>query len=374
MLFAYINLAIVFHCLIFGIFFLIRTKEGIGRANFPLGLFLIFLSVISLSFALKSTGWIYDFPYLIDLDWAVGFWLAPLYLWYVREMTGEKLMYNWKQYALLIPGLLVLCYYAKFHFKSSEEQLAYIDLIQSVYIQDYQISDWLFYPYIQTFFIYVIVLLYRRKDKISGVFKDNCLWLLKYTIMLLAFGFFGAGIYLLPLPPSPLFVDILPLVSSVLYVMIIYRFLGQKWNSASFEDGGLKEHKPKYTNSSLDEEEALRLNEELCRIMEQNKLYLQPDLTLQTLAREINVKHHHLSQIINQQHRKNFSDFVNDYRVKEARKMIIENGHLKLEAIGYESGFNTKATFNTAFKKITGCTPSEFRKKRAGKDVKTYNI
>jgi|GEM_PF-1518787 len=372
MLFAYINLAIVFHCLIFGIFFLIRTKEGIGRANFHLGLFLIFLSVISLSFALKSTGWIYDFPYLIDLDWAVGFWLAPLYLWYVREMTGEKLMYNWKQYALLIPGLLMFCYYAKFYFKSPEDQLAYIDLIQSDYILDYQICDWLFYPYIQTFFIYVISMLYRRKDKVSGVFRDNCLWLLKYTIMLLAFGFFGAAIYLLPL--APLYIDILPLVSSVLYVMIIYRFLGQKWDGVSFEDGGLKESKPKYTNSSLDEEEALRLNDELCRVMEQNKPYLKSDLTLQALAGEVRVKPHHLSQIINQYHQKNFSDFVNDYRVKEAQRMIVENSHFKLEAIGYESGFNTKATFNTAFKKVTGGTPSEFRKKEQEKEVKTYNI
>jgi AraC-like DNA-binding protein len=373
MLLTYINLAVIFHCLILGIFFYSRSKEGIGRTNFYLGSFLILIAEISFSFAMKSTGWIFKFPYLVDLDWAAGFWLAPFYLWYAKEMTGERIEFNWKQYSLLLPGCIAFIYFSKFYFKTAEEQLAYLVLIQKyTYIEEYQIADLLFYSYILVYFSYVIVLLYRRKNKVSGIFRSNCIWLLKYSIMVLFFGFLSAVINIFSLPQ--IYLDMVPMISGVLYMVLIYRFVIQSGKYVPFEEGGLKEQKTKYTNSNLEVEDALRVNEDLRLVMEQDKLYLMPDLTLQVLSKEVNVKPHHLSQIINQYHQKNFSDFVNDYRVKEAQRLIVQNVNLKLEAIGYDSGFNTKATFNAAFKKIIGCTPSEYRKKEQEKEVKTYNI
>lgn len=106
-------------------------------------------------------------------------------------------------------------------------------------------------------------------------------------------------------------------------------------------------------------------HEQLVSIMQQEKFYLNQDLNLQTLADKMELSSGYLSQIINQYEQKNFFDFVNGYRV-EAVKEKIHNPdyqHLNLLGIALESGFKSKSTFNLAFKKLTGQTPSAFKKK-----------
>ena len=368
MLIPLIDLVIVFHCLIFGLFFLFR-KGGIGKSNRYLAILLFLLTIISLPFAIKPTGLIFHVPYMVDLEWAAGFLFAPFYLWFVREMTGERMIFNWKELLHLLPACIALLYFSKFYFKSSEEQMEYIRLVQSTYIEDYFIADAIFYSYIQGYFIYVIILLYKRKTKLSGIYLDNLYWLRKYTILLLSFGFFGAIVFLLPLPQ--IYVDILPLASASLYLVMIYRFLQQSGKRIEEESPLVaeegKESKLKYSGSNLNPEEAERLNIDLQKLMLDDKVFLQPELTLKSLAQLLKVSAHHLSQVINQYHGKNFSDFVNAFRIQEAQKIILENTQLKLEAVGYECGFNTKTTFNAAFKKYTGFTPSEFRKNHSQK-------
>jgi AraC-like DNA-binding protein len=361
MILTYINLAVVAHCLLFGLFFLIKRKDGIGHTNIHLGILLILLSIISFSFALKSTGWIYDLPYLIDLDWAAGFWIIPVYKNYMKEMCGEKLEYDKNMAFQFLPGLIAFLYFSRFYFKSAEGQRAYIDLIQSTYLPEYEVADVVFYTYAISSFGYMIYWLYTRKSQLSGVYKKNAAWLLNFILFSLSLGVLGASIYMFKLPQ--LFIDLLPLSSASLYCCLIYRSIGAQKAYVAASEADWQEPKPKYTTSNLDLDEAIKLNNELQTVMEVNKPYLKSDLTLQALSQEIKIKPHYLSQIINQCHQKNFSDFVNFYRVKEAQRLILQNSNLKIEAIGYESGFNTKATFYAAFKKVSGCTPSEYRKK-----------
>src|SRR5690606_19209305 len=116
MILAYIDLPIVFHCLVFSIFFFFR-KGGIGRSNILLGILLILISFISIPFALKPTGWLFQFP-LVDMEWPAGFLFGPFYLWFVREMTGEKIPFTKKELLLTIPAILSLLYFSKFYFLS----------------------------------------------------------------------------------------------------------------------------------------------------------------------------------------------------------------------------------------------------------------
>lgn len=372
MLLPLLDLAIVFHCLIFGVFFLLR-KGGIGHTNFYLGVLLILLGLLSLQFALKPTGWIFDFPYLVDLEWAAGFLFVPIYIWYVREMTGEKIKFNWREAMHLVPGILAFVYFSKYYFKTREEQLEYLKLIQSTYIIDYEIGDALFYPYLQGSLIYCIVMLYRRQGQVTGIYLNNLRWLKTFTFIVLGFVFLGAAIYFLKLPQ--IYIDAFPLCSASVYFMLIYRFLQQSGSDfATLPPSLPKEQKPKYSGSNLSEEEADRLNTDLQNFMKEQQPYLNPNLTLQSLAQEIKTSSHYLSQVINQYHQKNFPDFINSFRIEAAKRMILENELLKLEAIGYECGFNTKSTFNHTFKKFTGLTPGEYRKKEAEKDVQIYKI
>ncbi len=96
----------------------------------------------------------------------------------------------------------------------------------------------------------------------------------------------------------------------------------------------------------------------------ENKYYLNPEITIKSLANLMQVNRNGLSHSINKGFDKNFNDFINELRVDEVKR-ILDNQthtHLTLLGIGLESGFNSKASFNRAFKKFTGQTPSEYHR------------
>ncbi|WP_296621423.1 AraC family transcriptional regulator [Marivirga sp.] len=101
--------------------------------------------------------------------------------------------------------------------------------------------------------------------------------------------------------------------------------------------------------------------EQLYNYMNSHKPYLEEALTLQDLAAKTEIPAKRLSLLINQKIGKHFFDFINDYRIEESKKLLQES-ELTIQQIMYEVGFNSKSSFNTAFKKNTSLTPSIFRK------------
>ena len=98
--------------------------------------------------------------------------------------------------------------------------------------------------------------------------------------------------------------------------------------------------------------------------MEQQKPYRDASLTLVSMAQKLSISVAYLSQIINKSFNQNFNDFINSYRIKESKELLLNpsDGRKNILQIAYEVGFNSKTTFNSAFKKFTGVTPSEFKK------------
>lgn len=111
-------------------------------------------------------------------------------------------------------------------------------------------------------------------------------------------------------------------------------------------------------------EEKSRLNEFLLK----EEPYLDTELSLGKLAKMLNLTSHQLSYIINNGFNQNFNGFINKFRVEKAKKLLVEDRKLdtySIIGIAFDSGFNSKTSFNTAFKKITGQTPSEFKNTRS---------
>jgi len=117
----------------------------------------------------------------------------------------------------------------------------------------------------------------------------------------------------------------------------------------------------RYANKKIDEQQAVALTAKLDRMISEGALYKNPDLKLNDLASKMGISGHQLSQLLNDNLGKSFAAYINEYRVNEACQMIANQQHIKLEAIGYEVGFNSKSTFYTTFKKHKSTTPTLYK-------------
>ncbi|MEP1097351.1 MAG: helix-turn-helix domain-containing protein [Cyclobacteriaceae bacterium] len=128
----------------------------------------------------------------------------------------------------------------------------------------------------------------------------------------------------------------------------------------------------KYVNSQIPPSAMEDLLSETNAHMYEYQSYLNPDLTLNDLARELSMQPRKLSQVINQGFNKSFSDFVNEFRVEKSKELLksLTDERTTVQEVMYQSGFNSKSTFNLAFKRLTGTTPMKFRNQYSQEEVR----
>lgn len=124
--------------------------------------------------------------------------------------------------------------------------------------------------------------------------------------------------------------------------------------------------KKRYKQSLLKSEDITKYVTKLEQVMRDDKLYLNPNLSLKNIAFYLELPTNYVSQLLNQGFNKNFSEYVNTFRINEFKERVIleENKDLTIMAIAYDSGFNSKTVFNTFFKKAEGVTPNTYLKIR----------
>jgi ligand-binding sensor domain-containing protein/AraC-like DNA-binding protein len=130
------------------------------------------------------------------------------------------------------------------------------------------------------------------------------------------------------------------------------------------KDNEENEEKIKYKSSSLTPEFALECEKKLKHLMEVEKVYRDEQISLQSLAQKIPTKPYILSQVLNERLNRSFYDFINYYRIEEAKKILKSQrkAHLKITVVGEEVGFNTTTVFYKVFKEYTGMTPRQYKK------------
>ena len=111
----------------------------------------------------------------------------------------------------------------------------------------------------------------------------------------------------------------------------------------------------------IDQEEFDRLNQRLTALMEEDKVYRNPDISLESLASQLAISRHLLSQLLNNNLNQNFYQYINNYRIQDACEMLRDNKPFSIEAIGYEVGFNSRSSFFSSFKKLKGMTPARYQ-------------
>ncbi|MDY8136089.1 helix-turn-helix domain-containing protein [Aquimarina sp. 2201CG5-10] len=162
-----------------------------------------------------------------------------------------------------------------------------------------------------------------------------------------------------------IFVNVLPVYAlgaiSFSILIFVIAFLAIK------REGVFKAQNPrKYANSKITFEQGMFYLEKLKKIIEEEKLYLDTQLTLKKLSIKLNISPRDISLIINRHTQQNFSNFINSYRIEKAKELLCSaDKDTKIIAIALDSGFNSLSSFNVAFKALTNLTPTAYKTKYA---------
>jgi len=365
-------------------FYLFFAPEKRKVSNTFIGLFLLLLS-INISF-----NFIEPYTSEIGKNWSVfimmtAYMMAPSIYLYIKSSIEPALQLTWNDSIHLLPfiafNLLIIPSVYLVNLQGGDAPIdgeGIINLILYVgfYTQIY------FYLYLSFRLLYRSKKLYFENYSNTDIRKFNYLFQLSVLVSLIfivsaikniivfsTYGeFFDASI------------SIVLLLILVFLCWMIYKglnspelFYDSKNNLRSVDTIIKEEQKRKNKSQESTENNNLKLDngdemaKQLYAYMDAHKPYLEPSLTLDDLASKLQLSTRELSILINHHLNKHFFDFINDYRIQEAAELLKSSSDKKLTVLEilYEVGFNSKSSFNTAFKKKTGFTPTEYRKEYA---------
>lgn len=150
------------------------------------------------------------------------------------------------------------------------------------------------------------------------------------------------------------------LFSLIFYAASIYYFFGIEQNRREVAD--------RYANKKIAAKEATALLAKMDLLIYESHLYTNKNLKVADLAQQMQLGRHQLSQLLNDNLGIGFSDYINRFRIEKSKDLLLTKRNLSIEGIGYESGFNSKSTFFTTFKKYTGLTPKHYIEKNSVQD------
>ena len=356
--------------LLFVALFLILHKKGNRRNNRILGLIFLLFSLSLGDFAIRINGIEIQNQVLHLIDDGFFFLYGPLLYLYVRGVVYIDLKFRAKDLLHLIPFIAYngyLVYSVVMLDPLEREQVTQKIITASLPVWVY-LAGLSIYIYTFTYLWLAdrMVKTYRKviKSKFSSLTEINLDWL-RFIIRSFAAITIIAMIHnVVPVLGNIIFLYVTLILLLIFTFFFINRVLVKALNQPVIFAGiEFKETTEKYAGSGLTEEEIGNYYAQLLSILENEKLYLNPELVLQDLADLMQSSSKVLSQVINKQSGKSFFDFINSYRCEEV-KSIMANADPKVTIleIMYEAGFNSKSSFNKEFKKLNGVTPTEFRK------------
>ncbi len=349
-----ITVCAVINGFVFG-FLLIQKKEN-QQAN-------RFLSLMILSMCLTLTPLILDmavwnnYQWLAWLPFSLSYWIGPSFYCYIKTLTkgpGFKKQDLW-HFSPIILNYVHSAYHALLNNSNPWPYFHHIaEIFESAAILSIAIYLILSFRLIKQYRISLF-------DNVSNIERVDLRWVshIIYLIggvcflivVFLVVSTLAGGRYTLKEWDDPR-AFLLLIYSGILY-----------WISIS----GFKQAQIHQIPAHAEDEEEAKRPSEIVRKLDETirdqKLYLNPELSLKDLSRAVDISERTISDTINQELNKNFYQLINEYRVEEIKRLLLDRGndHMKIMSLAMEAGFNSKASFNRVFKQVTGQTPREFK-------------
>ena len=349
---------------------LFLSHKGNTRANKFLSLLIFFFSLLQIWDFLIQTRLIIRFPHMIMTLNPLLFTLGPLIYFYVKALTSIDWKFRVTFITHFIPAAVFYIYFLPVYLLDEQGKM---QLISNAFLNHKFIIPPAFYivavVHILTYLVFSVMRLLEHakniKNNFSFIDRLNLNWLKYLLIIYIALWFtFAIRVFF----PSNLIWNISAFLSLLTMYIVGYFGYNQPVIFPESMNNTLsvlnKEEKKKYASSSLTEKELAEYVKKLQALMNNEKIFLNNDLKIGDVAEKINLPVYYVSQVINEKLGKNFYDFINEYRVDEVKKRFADTqyDYLTILAIGFDSGFNSKTAFYSAFKRNTGMIPSEFKK------------
>jgi len=368
--------------------FSIQTNKISNRL---LALLTLSWGIVLLTFALMGEGLYERFPHLLMLIDQLLFLFFPLLYLQVKYLLARHTKFHLPDLLHFLPFLISILFNMKFFLLSGEEKLFIIhnstEYFNILEIVSNEVIA--FQGVIYSILASRLIKAYQKKIReYESTVDKSIIKVLYIGISLILFswiiGIIGLHLDYLNIDTGINYFAYTYLVLVIVIYVISYSVVKSpeifkldintiRNNSLVNKNLILKPKKSKQDSTdkiddknsedqSIQDPLLITINEQLIQYMENEKPFLNPELNLPELANSLNISRNQLSGIINQLHKKNFYEFINQYRINEVKRLMEDpaNKHLKLISLAYDAGFNSKASFNRIFKQMTNMTPSQF--------------
>jgi AraC-like DNA-binding protein/NADH:ubiquinone oxidoreductase subunit 6 (subunit J) len=298
--------------------------------------------------------------------------IAPLSWFYAAEITGQRMTFTWKRLLHFLPFLVVILF--SLSFGSGKPRL--LSSIINNYKWGLSVFFWLMVVVQFSGYQYFINKKWKAHQKllqqeVSNTENVNISWVKFFLIVFLIINLF----FFVSLVSAIHWANriSLPKATAVVFSVAVFalgfRGILQRdiFDTLVAETpAGPVPAEPLPVNTVPKPDQLLI--DKLVGYMNEKKPYLDPELSLSTLAKDLKMNRGQLSQLINEGIGENFYDFINKYRIEEVKKLMAdpEMENFNLLGIAFEAGFKSKSTFNLIFKRFTGLTPTQYRKNSKG--------
>ena len=359
--------------------FLAINKKNKSKGDYVLMSWFILLGTMLIAYSLEVMGIEDRYPIFWGLNTSLPMLVGPVTLLYILTYTkkNQKIssLYILNILPYVIFTIIVFIKMIAYSEPTVRENIRLIEDAEEPIFFLFELTRILLGP------IYLIVSLFvlrKHTDRIGRYFsyteEIDLKWLRNLTLMLILI-----WVTVLIISILANWNDFIPwrLGDNLIYLMvtitvfvngyfgirqqIIFSSITAKIDSAT-KVSESKNNTSQYLNSGLSEKESKSHLDNLLILMRDEQPYLDGKLTLAQVAARMNISTNHLSQVINENLNKNFFDFINGYRVELIKQKMQDksNSHLTLLGMAYDSGFNSKSSFNSIFKKTSGITPSQY--------------
>jgi len=351
---------------------LASSSRGNSTARFLLATMLIVFALRLTEVVAYWTKYLLVFPHLFSTTVPIMYLYGPLLYLYARSVGSAQSGLRPRDLLHGLPALAHALAYLPLYVLSGGIKVQilqeYVFTAPTGYTIDLQFLLHFFQlPHLLLYMVLTVRLLgsFERQEKEdkSGVTAPQLHWLKHLTaafgLIWLCWFIYNLGI----LAGVPYVIELDYIVSAgVVSVVLGIGFFAFRAPDELNEAQAPRKTK-RYARSGLTPSDAHRHLDDLDRLMIGQELYRDKNLRLDDLAAHLAIGPHHLSQAMNEHLGKTFHEVVNGYRVEYVKRHLTDpsNDHLTILGVAFDAGFNSKATFNTAFKKATGQTPSQFR-------------